>query len=203
MIKHSHWKGQRLTLQRKTNNDKVKQNLVEFSLFIWGPGVFWPILWAATLPYFCSQRNVCMNLSACRNLICRRDKRNYALRFKSWRGVQTLVSLRLMGVNISLSRLDPITDLSSKPWKSLVDGVTFQQEGAGCTALHCLAAEGLSSARSLVSHNENVDSAVQSAASTKSLDATRGLLTATVQDGGGRGQIPLHVYRASRLCTVN
>lgn len=37
------------------------------------------------------------------------------------------------------------------------------------------------------------ESAVQSAASTKSLDATRGLLTATVQDGGGRGQIPLYV----------
>lgn len=118
MIKHSHRKGQRLTLQRKTNNDKVKQNLVSSSLFIRGPGVYWPILWAATLPYFCSQRNVCMNLSARRNLICRRDKRNYAWRFKSWRGVQTSVSLRLTDVNIGLSRLDPISDLSSKPRKS-------------------------------------------------------------------------------------
>lgn len=82
-----------------------------------------------------------------------------------------------MDVNIGLSRLDPISDLSSKPGKSPVDAVTFQQEVPWL----------------LVSRNENMESAVQSAAWTKSLDATRGLLTATVQDGGGRGQIPLYV----------
>lgn len=95
-----------------------------------------------------------------------------------------------MDVNIGLSRLDPISELSCKPRKSPVDTDTFQQEGPW---LHCPAAEGLSPARSLVSRDGNVESAVQSAASTKSPDAARGLLTATVQDGGGRGQIPQYV----------
>lgn len=140
MIKHSHWKGQRLRLQRKTNNDKVKQNLVELSLFIWGPGVFWPILWAATLPYFCSQRNVCMNLSACRNLICRRDKRNYALRFKSWRGVQTSVSLRLMGVNIS--QHEQIGSNYRLVIQTLEESCRRRHLPAGRRWLHCTALPG-------------------------------------------------------------
>lgn len=138
-----------------------------------GPGEERPRLAVAALPYFGSERNVCMSSSARRNLIYRRDKRNYALRFKSWWGVRALVSLQLMDVNVSLSSLDPIIPTCQRQEGRRVGRTSEPQTGTSTTSsspAFTLTREFTrrSSAPSHVRHCENIRSTVQSEATTKS-----------------------------------